>query len=111
MQRAILEKKVRNLAVVAASVFALAACGGGGGGGDHGGGLGSGTFTRTYAPATTTSFNALFSGGSFGDVTAQMLTTAAEIGGAGRITKLKFPYFATEATATTCPNTTIRMGH
>lgn len=111
MKRAILENKLRNLAVMAASVFALVACGGGGGGGDHGGGLGSGTFTRTFSPASNGGNQVPFGIGTFGDVTSQGLYTPAEVGASGRITMLRFQNMLANTGPITCPNTTIRLGH
>jgi hypothetical protein len=113
MKFAFLRSKHRNLAgLMIASVFALAACGGGGGGGDHGGGgLASGTFTRTFSPASSGGNQVPFGIGLFGDVTYQGLYTAAEVGGSGRITTLRFQNVLANPGPITCPNTTIRLGH
>lgn len=94
------------------SVMVLSACGGGGGGGaaPASTSLVTGTFVRMFGPAASGDNAIPFSTGVFGDVKHQMLYTAAEIGGAGRITALRFTR-STVATSVTCPNTTIRLGH
>ena len=96
----------------------MGGCGGGGGGDNGGGGgggaglpLATGTFVKTFGPAATNGNVMPFGADGFGDVKHQMLYTAAEIGGAGRITALRFKYSASVAASVTCPNTTIRLGH
>jgi len=109
----------RTLPIVRAILFAstavvLSACGGGGGGGGATPApapLATGTFIRIFGPAASDGIAAPFATGPVGDIKHQMLYTAAEIGGAGRITALRFKYFFSAATGVTCPNTTIRLGH
>ena len=94
----------------------LAACGGGGGGGGGGGAAPgptppvTGTFIKTFGPASTIGNSLPFGTDFAGDAKLQTLYTAAEIGAAGRITALRF--FRSDVTPSiTCPNTTIRLGH
>jgi len=111
MNRAILGNSHRNLAaLLIAPVFLLADCGGGGGGGGGAAPLASGTFTRTFG--TSGGGNQVpFGIGTFGDVTSQALYTPTDVGGSGRITKLRFQNSLANAGPITCPNTTVRLGH
>jgi hypothetical protein len=89
----------------------LTACGGGGGADGAAPAptpLATGTFIKTFGPAATGGSGAVF---GTTDVKHQMLYTAAEINGVGRITALRFKYSGLEAASVTCPNTTIRLGH
>jgi len=114
MKRPIVRNTHRNLAwLMTISVLALAACGGGGGG--DGGRtpepLATGTFTRTFNTGPALGIVVPFWDSVWGDVTAQFLFTAAEVGGGGKIVTLRFQRQTANAAATTCPNTTIRLGH
>jgi hypothetical protein len=101
-----------------AMIMALAVtagCGGGGGGGGAAGGTG-GTgggstigFVKQFGPIdsdwSTFPFDDVY------DTKTQYLYTAEEIGGSGKITKIRFKQFAETANEVTCPNTTVKMGH
>ncbi len=70
--------------------------------------LATGTFTKAFAPASAGSNQYLFYDG---DVKNQSLYLASEINGAGDITTLRFEFNGPHAASTTCPNTTIKLGH
>lgn len=89
----------------------LAACGGGGGGGGGSAGVATGEFTKAFNPDPTNSNVIPFGSGGAGDVKYQQLYTPAEINGSGPITMLRFRRQSLMASAVTCPNTTIRLGH
>lgn len=98
--------------LVLLSLLALtAACGGGGGGG---GGvvpqapLASGVFTKQTSTVIQGNDIIPFYAG---DSKSQSLYLASEIGGSGKITTIRLMRSATSASAVTCPNTTIKMGH
>src|SRR5712692_8936763 len=95
-------------------LFFLSACGGGGGGSGGGGGaapaptpLATGTFTKSFAPAPTSSNIYPF---DTNDVKHQSLYLASEINGAGEIKTLRFEFNGPNAASVTCPNTTIKLG-
>lgn len=99
-----------------------AGCGGGGGGGGTGGtggpggGLAIGAFTKQFAPSDPLDlfFYTDPHGFPFSDVVdtkTQYLYTPAEIGGSGKITKIRLHKYDVTFVAVTCPNTTIKMGH
>jgi hypothetical protein len=67
----------------------------------------AGTFVKTYVPLSASSdsnpFRSL-------DVREQMLYTAAEVGGGGRISAIRFQR-AAPGPEVTCPNVAVRFGH
>ncbi len=72
-------------------------------------GRATGTFTKTFV-AGLTSGNAFPFSGVY-EMKHQMLYTAAEVGGAGRISAIRFQRWVTTAAAVTCPNVSVRFGH
>lgn len=99
----------RTLAILVgiAAMAMVASCGGNGGTP----GLPAGFFTRSFSPSATADNVIPFGGPGFGDVTDQEIYTATEVGASGRISALRFSYFASLGSAVNCPNTTIRIGH
>jgi len=95
------------------SVLALGACGSsssGGGGGGGGGGLGTGGFTKTIAPDGADAFyGSLFD--TSGGARYQILYRAQDINASGMINAISLRYDTTLASAVSCPNVTIKLGH
>jgi hypothetical protein len=78
-------------------------------GGGGGGPLEPGTFVKTFAPPSTVPTYDPFTGTY--DIRHQMLYAAGDVGGAGRISAIRFQRSAAMAAAVTCPSIAFRFGH
>lgn len=93
------------------SALALVACGSSSssGGGGGGGGLGTGTFTKTdVLDGAPTGNSGIFGTNAFRHY--QNLYRAQELTGSGNINTVRLRYDGAQVSATTCPNTTIKLG-
>jgi hypothetical protein len=109
------KNNIKSLTVLLVLLVVFTACGGGGGGGaaapGNSGGPTTGTFTKTVALTSTTTYQI----GPFNDNAFhhyQMLFKPGDVGGSGNITSLSFRLDALSAgIGATCPNVTIKLGH
>lgn len=100
-----------RIVLLLSAIFALGACGGtsSGPGGGGGGGLATGGFIKTYAPdVATVGWLSPFATGTRHYL---IIYQANNVNGSGVLNSISFRLDNAVATAISCPDTTIRVGH